>query len=551
MNSATANLIPLLIRSVLPGFALAALAACGGGSGGSGNGGGGNPPPANAVSGTVTGLTGSGLVLENNGVDDLVVTAVGPFFFTTALVAGQPYDVTVQSQPSAPAQHCTVANGSGTAGTDNPSNVTVSCTASTGYTVGGTVTGLTGSGLMLDVVVSGAQPLASVPVSATGTFTFPIEFGQGAMYIVAVGHQPASPTQLCVVTGGGGTVGTANVTDVSVQCASAGRFAYAANAGDDTISSYAIDPTTGALTAIGNPVATGASPYMIKGSPDGTHLYVVNQLSNDISAYAVNAATGALTPIPGSPFAAGTDPVALAFTPSGAYLYVTNKGSDSLAAYAVDAKSGALTPLAKPLYPTGPGPSDVLVDPLGKVVYVANGHSSSVSTFVITAQTGELTSVIGSPFSTGDIDAWPHSLVFEQGALLTGNSNPELPDWSISVMADFARTGTLTPNKRRTVPTVVNYMAASADDSGLFVATGDGLDVYWNFDWDLLPIASAPGASGANVYSVTVDPSNQFIYACNDGAANISGYTFTGGKFTAIPGSPFPAGHHPDFLAVL
>ena len=76
-------------------------------------------------------------------------------------------------------------------------------------------------------------------------------------------------------------------------------------------------------------------------------------------------------------------------------------------------------------------------------------------------------------------------------------------------------------------------------------------DWYWNFDWDLILITSAPGAPGANVYSVTVDPSNQFLYACNDGAANISGYTFTGGKFTPIPGSPFSAGHHPDFIAVL
>ena len=112
--------------------------------------------------------------------------------------------------------------------------------------------------------------------------------------------------------------------------------------------------------------------------------------------------------------------MALAFTPSGAYLYVANKHSNSLSAYAVDAKSGVLTPLAMPGYPTGPDPSDVLVDPLGKVVYVANGGSSSVSTFVITAQTGELTSVIGSPFSTGGIDIWPHSLVFEQGALPDG-----------------------------------------------------------------------------------------------------------------------------------
>ncbi len=544
MKKTITVLIPPFIRAAVPGFALGVLAACGGGGGGSGSGG--DVPVANAISGTVTGLTGSGLVLRN-GAEDLVVTAAGPFFFSTALVAGQSYDVTVQSQPSAPAQHCTVANGSGTAGMSNPSNVTVSCSASTGYSLGGTVTGLTGSGLILDINVSGAQPLASVPVSTAGTFTFPTEFGQGAAYFVTVEHQPASPTQLCVVTGGAGTVGTANVTGVSVACAGTGPFAYAANGGDDTISSYSIDPTTGALTAIGMPVATGTSPYMIKGSPNLKHLYVVNQISNNVSAYAVDTTSGALTPVPGSPFAAGTNPVALAFTPSGAYLYVVNKGSDNLAAYAVDVKSGALTPLMTPTYPTGPNPSDVLVDPSGKVVYVANdGGAGSVSTFLVNAQTGELTPVVGSPFSVGDN---PHGLAFEQGVLLTANSDGM--NSSISVMATWSGTGRLTAKGSPRALTAKNYMATDRTEGSLFVATGDGVAWYGNFDLSLFLVTSAPGAAGANVYSVTVDPSNQFLYACNDGAANISGYTFTGGKFTSIPGSPFPAGHHPDFIAVL
>ena len=51
------------------------------------------------------------------------------------------------------------------------------------------------------------------------------------------------------------------------------------------------------------------------------------------------------------------------------------------------------------------------------------------------------------------------------------------------MMMDLGRTGKLTPNKHLAVPSVVNYMAASADDSGLFVATGDGVALgtgIWN-----------------------------------------------------------------------
>ena len=145
-------------------------------------------------------------------------------------------------------------------------------------------------------------------------FTFTAALANGAAYAVTVKTQPSSPAQNCaVVANGSGTVDGANVTDVAVVCY--GRFAYAANAGDNTISVYSIDSTTGALTAVGSPVPTGTSPYAITVGPNGQYVYVVNEISNNISVYAVNATSGALTAIPGSPFAAGMDPHALAFDP--------------------------------------------------------------------------------------------------------------------------------------------------------------------------------------------------------------------------------------------
>jgi hypothetical protein len=59
----------------------------------------------------VTGLEGSGLVLRNNGGDDLSVTANGPVVFATPLASGASYSVTVLTQPTRPAQTCIVASG--------------------------------------------------------------------------------------------------------------------------------------------------------------------------------------------------------------------------------------------------------------------------------------------------------------------------------------------------------------------------------------------------------------------------------------------------------
>ncbi len=80
------------------------------------------------VSVTVTGLTGTAgtLTLQNNGGDDLNLTADGTTAFATAIVDGDTYNVTVSTQPGD--RTCAVASGSGTIAGSNVS-VTVTCSA--------------------------------------------------------------------------------------------------------------------------------------------------------------------------------------------------------------------------------------------------------------------------------------------------------------------------------------------------------------------------------------------------------------------------------------
>jgi subtilisin-like proprotein convertase family protein len=168
--------------------------------------------PTFTVGGNVSGLSGAGLVLSlNSGAQTLPVAANGAFTFPTGLANGAPYAVTVGTQPSG--QTCSVANGSGTIAGANVTNVAVTCTVNT-YTVGGNVSGLVGSGLVLSLN-AGAQTL---PVAANGAFTFPTALADGAAYAVTVGTQPTNPTEVCTVTAGSGTIAAANVTSVVVTC---------------------------------------------------------------------------------------------------------------------------------------------------------------------------------------------------------------------------------------------------------------------------------------------------------------------------------------------
>ncbi len=186
--------------------ALIEITGCGGSAGG-----GTTPPPPTTytIGGTVSGLTGTGLVLQDNGGNNLAVSASGSFAFSTAVDSGAAYSVTVLTQPTG--QSCTVTTGSGTVSA-NVTNVQVACAnlPPTTYTIGGTVSGLTGTGLVLQD--NSGNNLA---VSASGSFTFSTAVASGSTYSVTVLTQPTG--QSCTVTNGSGTA-SVNVTNVQVAC---------------------------------------------------------------------------------------------------------------------------------------------------------------------------------------------------------------------------------------------------------------------------------------------------------------------------------------------
>jgi hypothetical protein len=169
-------------------------------------------PNTYTVGGTVSGLSGTGLTLQDNGGAPLAIGANGAFVFPGSLAGGAPYNVTVLTQPTNPTQNCTVTNGSGNIGAANITNVTITCTTST-FTVGGTVVGNNISNLSLQN--NGGAPLA---VDGAGAFTFPTPVASGAPYAVTVATQPSNPSQTCTVTNGSGIIGAANVTNVTVTC---------------------------------------------------------------------------------------------------------------------------------------------------------------------------------------------------------------------------------------------------------------------------------------------------------------------------------------------
>jgi len=192
------------------------LAACSNGRGSLDDGGGGTgqqqAPAKVTIGGTVTGLAGSGLVLQNNGGDDLAVPTNGTFSFRTSVDAGSPYNITVLAQPTGPSQTCSVTNAAGTA-TNNVTSVTVTCSTGS-FSVGGSVSGLSGGGLVLRN--NGTDDL---PIASNGSFTFATELASGTAFQVSVATQPSRPSQTCTVADASGTIAGSDVRTVKVSCA--------------------------------------------------------------------------------------------------------------------------------------------------------------------------------------------------------------------------------------------------------------------------------------------------------------------------------------------
>ena len=246
------------------------------------------------VGGTVSGLSGT-VVLQDNSGDNLSLSANGPFTFATALAGGTAYNVTVKTSPAG--QTCTVSNGTGTIAAANITNLAVSCTKVPTYTVGGSVSGLSGTVTLQDNAGDDLTLLAN------GPFTFATPLVSGTAYRVTVKASPSG--QACTVSNGSGTVGSANVTNVTVTCANVATYTVGGtvsglsgtvvlqdNAGDD-LSLSANGPFTFATALAGGT----AYNVTVKTNPTAVSCTVSSGSgtvgSSNVTTVAVTCAAGA------------------------------------------------------------------------------------------------------------------------------------------------------------------------------------------------------------------------------------------------------------------
>jgi len=166
------------------------------------------------VGGTLSGLIEeTRVVLQNNGGDDLEITANGDFKFTTEIVDRGGYAVSVLTQPTSPNQICTVDNGTGTIPDANITDIIVTCIP-VKYTIGGTVYGLPDN----DQVILQNNQGDDLVINSNGSFTFATPLDDGSEYEITIYSQPKRPNWTCELQNGTGSLAGMDVTEVIVDC---------------------------------------------------------------------------------------------------------------------------------------------------------------------------------------------------------------------------------------------------------------------------------------------------------------------------------------------
>jgi len=208
------------------------------------------------VGGTVSGSTPTGLILRNNGGDELTVNATGGYTFATSVATGNPYSVSVWQQPTG--QYCvTNVTANGIMASSPVTNVAVTCAAlGSTYSVGGSISNLHASGLVLSVLNNSDIAVSSGATTFTAISALPVN----TLYGVSIKTQPTGQT--CTIVNAAGVIpntAPANVSNIQVACV------------DNTF-----NPLTGTYRIAVDGLAT---PVVVTFFSDGT--YILASLEKD------------------------------------------------------------------------------------------------------------------------------------------------------------------------------------------------------------------------------------------------------------------------------
>ncbi len=358
------------------------------------------------VGGLVTGLAGSGLVLQDNSGNNLSVTANGSFVFSSNVTNGKAYSISVLTPPSNPSQTCTPQNAAGTIAKANVTTVLVSCKQAGRYAY---IANQQSSDISAVSITAGSSPGTNVALTPIiGSPFFPgntrtaLAVEPNGNYLYAISNS-TNVIEVFTISAGGALTRTSSTIatgsgPVAIAIHPTAKYLYVANFTAKTLSGYSIQ-ASGQLTQLStSPFNVSSEPNALQIDAAGNHLYVTLAITNNIAVYSVDSSNGNLTSVPGSPFGTNIATASLAIAPNDTFIYSTSPTATTIYGFSISS-AGALSPISNPTLPTSSSPSSITVDQSGQCLLVANNQTNQIAAYSI-ASTGVLTSSVTATTGT-------------------------------------------------------------------------------------------------------------------------------------------------------
>jgi 6-phosphogluconolactonase len=245
----------------------------------------------------------------------------------------------------------------------------------------------------------GALPCHLV-VDQTGQYVLAANYNGGSVCMVPIRDDGSLGTVSGFVQHEGSSVDPERQQEPhahSINLSPDNRLAFAPDLGTDQIMIYALDLENGKLNAHDPAFAgvdAGGGPRHFTFHPNGRFAYVINEMGNTITTFAYEPQTGALSTLQTLPtlpdgYTGDNHTADIHVHPNGKFLYGSNRGHDSIAIYAIDSETGTLEALGQEST-RGEGPRNFMIDPSGTFLLAGNGQTDTVVTFRINQESGAL-----------------------------------------------------------------------------------------------------------------------------------------------------------------
>jgi 6-phosphogluconolactonase (cycloisomerase 2 family) len=400
---------------------------------------------------------------------------------------------------------------------------------------------------------AGSSP-TMIAITANGKFLYVTD---------AVGNTIVGFTIGAGGTLSGATTGSPYATGTTPQGLAidvSGGSLVVANGSDNTLTYFAIDSTTGKLTA-GQTVETRgvpifvnlsagiAAPFIAPATAEAANVGTATPGTGSVSSYTVNPATGAITIAASSPTTTldGNDQVAT--STSGKFFYTASTTGKNLDGFSLDSSAAALAGFTT--NPTTLGttvPGGLYAEPEDKYVYVADKTAATVVAFNTSASSGLTTNSTSASLVSVNAIAGD-----AQGILMAAMGLNQLE----TVVIDQ---GSGAPAPGQVLAQAGTWTAGAIDPSARFLVAADSVGhqissfaitpvtLSGNVGCLVPPLAdgcltlvSGPVAVGAGLvgpYAVTFDPLGRFVFVADKATGSVAVFTFSTAGVPTASGTP-------------